>query len=205
MKNYLRFAFTVLLSVSLAVTDAQIKPGYIFGANLSTLILKTDSINADPETSLGVHFGGFLEIPVIRNFTFQPQFLFSAKGSTFNLDNGDISLSPVYIEIPAMIVYSFGSDEIKISLLAGPYFAFCMGGYKLASGSEINNINFGSGDTDDMKSIDAGLNFGTGINIRSLMISAQYGIGLANISSSAVTEMKNRVIGIRISSSFVVK
>ena len=113
MKNYLRFAFTVLLSVSLAVTDAQIKPGYIFGANLSTLILKTDSINADPETSLGVHFGGFLEIPVIRNFTFQPQFLFSAKGSTFNLDNGDISLSPVYIEIPAMVVYSFGSDDDK--------------------------------------------------------------------------------------------
>lgn len=205
MKNSLRFAFTVLLLVSLAVTNAQIKPGYIFGANLSTFILKPDDGNADPGTSLGVHFGGFLEIPVIHNFTFQPQFLFSAKGSTYNIDSGDISLSPVYIEIPAMVVYSFGSDMVKISVFAGPYFAFCMGGYKLASGSELNNLNFGSGETDDLKPFDAGINFGTGVNIRSLLISAQYGIGLANISPSAVTEMKNRVIGIRISSSFIVK
>jgi hypothetical protein len=124
MKNYLRFAFTVLLSVSLAAANAQIKPGYIFGANLSTFVLKSDISNAEPGTSIGVHFGGFLEIPVIHNFAFQPQFLFSAKGSTYSVANGDISLSPVYIEIPAMVAYSFGSDVVKISFFAGPYFAF---------------------------------------------------------------------------------
>jgi hypothetical protein len=205
MKKLLRFAFTVLLSVSLAGTNAQVKPGYIFGMNLSTLTLETNGIDADPELTPGVRFGGFLEIPVMRNFTFQPQFLFSAKGSTYNLDNGDMSLSPVYIEIPAMAVYSFGSKVVKISIFAGPYFAFCMGGYKLVSGGEINNLNFGSGENDDLKLFDAGLNVGTGVNIRSLMISAQYGMGLVNISPSAITEMKNQVFGISISSSFIVK
>jgi len=205
MKNLLRFAFTILLSVSLACTNAQVKPGYIFGMNLSTLTIETNGIDADPDISPGVRFGGFLEIPVIKNFTFQPQFLFSAKGSTYNLDNGDMSLSPVYIEIPAMIVYSFGSKFVKISIFAGPYFALCMGGYKLASGGELNNLNFGTDDNDDLKLFDAGLNIGTGINIRSLMISAQYGMGLVNISPTAATEMKNQVIGISISSSFIVK
>jgi hypothetical protein len=173
--------------------------------NLSTLTLETNGIDADPDIAPGVRFGGFLEIPAIRNFTFQPQFLFSAKGSTYNLDNGDMSLSPVYIEIPAMIVYNFGPKVVKFSIFAGPYFAVCMGGYKLASGGELNNLNFGSEENDDLKLFDAGLNFGTGVNIRSLMISAQCGLGLVNISPSAATEMKNQVFGISISSSFVVK
>lgn len=205
MKNCIRFAFTILLSVSLAGTNAQVKPGYIFAMNLSTLTLETNGIDADPDISPGVRFGGFLEIPLIKNFTFQPQFLFSAKGSTYNLDNGDMSLSPVYIEIPAMAVYSFGSNFVKISIFAGPYFALCMGGYKLASGGELNNLNFGSDENDDLKLFDAGLNIGTGVNIRSLLISAQYGMGFVNISPSAATEMKNQVFGFSISSSFIVK
>jgi len=51
------------------------------------------------------------------------------------------------------------------------------------------------------------LNFGAGINIKGLLISAQYGIGLTNISpmASADIKMKNKVIGISISSSFTGK
>jgi hypothetical protein len=205
MKNYLRFAFTVLLSVSLAATDAQIKPGYIFGMNISTLTLKTNDVSLDPKPSLGVHFGGFLEIPVVPKFAFQPQFLFSAKGATYNFDKGDLSLSPVYIEVPLIVIYSFGSDVLKVSLFAGPYFSIAMGGYKLASGGQLNFLKFGSQENKDLKLFDTGLNFGTGVNIRSVLISAQYGLGLANVSPSAISEMKNKVIGISISSSFAVK
>jgi hypothetical protein len=58
-----------------------------------------------------------------------------------------------------------------------------------------------------LKPFDIGLNFGAGINIKGLMISAQYGIGLANLSPVTIgdSEMKNKVIGISISSLFARK
>jgi hypothetical protein len=102
-------------------------------------------------------------------------------------------------------LYSFGSHTFKVSLFAGPYLAFVMGGYKLPSGGEINNIKIGSGENKDLKPFDFGFNFGTGVNVKGLLVSAQYGIGLANVAPSANSEMKNKVLGISISSSFAVK
>jgi hypothetical protein len=82
-----------------------------------------------------------------------------------------------------------------------------VGGYKIEPGGELKNISFGSGKNTDLKPFDIGLNFGAGVNIKGLLISAQYGIGLANISPLTTddSEMKNKVIGISISSSFAVK
>jgi hypothetical protein len=58
-----------------------------------------------------------------------------------------------------------------------------------------------------LKPFDIGLNFGAGVNIKGLLISAQYEIGLANISpvTTVYSEMKNKLIGISISSLFAGK
>jgi hypothetical protein len=52
-----------------------------------------------------------------------------------------------------------------------------------------------------LKPFDTGLNLGARVCIRGILISVQYGIGMANISpvASSDSEMKNRVIGISIS------
>ncbi|MGD0756038.1 MAG: porin family protein [Bacteroidales bacterium] len=207
MKIYLKFALAILLMVSFTDVQAQIKPGYIFGLNLSTITLKTKGISSRPETPAGIHFGGFLEIPVIGNFTLQPGLLLSAKGSNFKIDSTEFSLAPVYLEIPVIAVYSFGSDVVKVSLFAGPYFACGIGGYKIESEGAFRYLSFGSGENKDLKPFDFGLNFGAGVNIKGFMISAQYGIGLLNILPSTTTdsEIKNKVIGISISSLFAIK
>jgi hypothetical protein len=207
MKNYLKSSLAIFLTIAFTDVHSQIIPGYIFGMNLSTMTLKTKGISSKPETPIGIHFGGFFEIPLNGNITLQPSLLFSAKGSNYKIDNVEFSLSPIYIEVPVIAVYSFGSDVIKISLFAGPYFACGVGGYKIESGSELKNISFGSGKNNDLKPFDIGLNFGAGINIKDLMISAQYGIGLANLFPVAIgdSEMKNKVIGISISSLFARK
>jgi len=180
---------------------AQIKPGYIFGLNLSTMTLKTIGISSNPETPVGIHFGGCFEIPLKGNFTFLPSLLFSAKGSNYKIDTVQYSLAPVYIEVPVIVAYSFGSDAVKISLFAGPYFACGIGGLKMDLRGDLIDINFGSGEDNDLKPVDVGLNFGAGVKIKGLLISAQYGIGLANISpvKTVYLEMKNKVIGISIS------
>jgi hypothetical protein len=207
MKSYLKSAFAILLIAAFTDIHAQIKPGYIFGVNLSTISINTKGISSAPETPVGIHFGGFFEIPIKGNFTFDPGLLFSAKGSNYEIDSIAFSLSPIYLEVPVIAVYSFGTDEIKISLFAGPYFACGIGGYKIEPGGELKNISFGSGENNDLKTFDVGLNFGAGVNIRGLLISAQYGIGLTNIAPEKIvdTEMKNKVIGISISSLFARK
>jgi hypothetical protein len=207
MKNYLKCALAIFLTFAFTDMQAQIKPGYIFGMNLSTMTLKTQGISSHPDTPIGIHFGGFFEIPIKGNFTLQPGLLFSAKGSNYKIDSVEFSLSPIYLEIPVIAVYSFSIDAVKISLFAGPYFACGVGGYKIESGSELKNISYGSGENSDLRPFDIGLNFGAGVNIKGLLISAQYGMGLANVSPVATidSEMKNRVIGISISSLFAVQ
>jgi hypothetical protein len=202
LRNNLKPVFAIFLTIAFTDVHAQIIPGYIFGLNLSTMTLKTKGISSKPETPIGIHFGGFFEVPLKNNLALQPSLLLSAKGSNYKIDTVEFSLSPIYIEVPVIVVYRFGSDAIKISLFAGPYFACGVGGYKIESGSELKNISFGSGKNNDLKPFDIGLNFGAGINIKGLLISAQYGIGLSNLSPVTlyVSEMKNKVIGISISS-----
>jgi hypothetical protein len=199
-------AFSILQLTCFTVVQAQIKPGYIFGINLSTILLNTKGISVNPDMPVGIHFGGYLEIPVTGGLTFNPGVVFSAKGSNYKIDTVEYSLSPIYIEIPANAMYSFGSDDIKVSLFAGPYAAIGVGGYKIEPEGTLKSINFGSGTNDDLKHFDFGLNFGAGLSIRGLLISAQYGIGLANIAPDTKTmEMKNKVIGISVSSLFTAR
>jgi len=207
VKINLKSGIPIFLFFVFAEVQAQVIPGYIFGLNLSTITLKSNGINSKPEVPIGIHFGGFLEIPIKDNLALEPGFIFSAKGSNYKIDSVEYSLSPIYIEVPVNAVYSFGSDEIKISLFTGPYFACGVGGYKIEPGGELKNINFGSNGNNDLRSFDFGLNFGAGINIKGLLISAQYGIGLSNLSPVTLDglEMKNKVIGISIRSLFSYK
>jgi hypothetical protein len=109
------------------------------------------------------------------------------------------TIAPSFIEIPVNVVYKFGSGSIKFFLNAGPYFAYGIGG-KTKYGGESANIKFGSGDNDDLKPLDFGLNLGAGVEINNFIISAHYELGLANLVPAPTdnAEAKNRVIGISI-------
>jgi hypothetical protein len=206
MKYYLKSSLAILLMLASTGMHAQIKSGYIIGLNLSTMTLNTPGVDFETKTSTGIHFGKIFEIPLNTNFALQPGFLFSAKGSIYKIDTAEFSISPIYIEIPVIAVFSFGSDVVKTSLFAGTYFAYGVGG-NMESGGELEYINFGSGEKCDMKPFDIGLNFGAGVYFKGLLISAQYGLGLANVSPVRTfdSEMKNKVIGISITTLFTGK
>jgi hypothetical protein len=205
MKNYLKPALLIFVVIVFSDLEAQIKSGYDFGLNLSTMTLNMKGLSSGPEISAGFHFGQIFEIPITENFTFQPGLLFSAKGSDYKIDNIDVSIAPIYIEIPVIAVYSFGSEALKISIFTGPYFAYGIDGYKIESGGEMKSISYGSHENNDLKPFDIGFNFGAGVNIKGLQITTQYGLGLANLSTSADATIKNKVIGISITSFFEAK
>jgi hypothetical protein len=180
------------------VMSAQMKAGYRFGINLTTIKINTNGIISKPETPIGIHFGAYYDIALKRHFSIQSGFLFSSKGADYKIDTVSYSLAPTYIEIPVNLAYHFGSKTTKISLFAGPYSGCAIGGYKIVSGNEFKYLNFGSDQNDDLKRFDFGFNFGVGVSIKGYVISAQYGIGLTNISSANNFKMRNKVIGISI-------
>ena len=196
MRASLKYILVVFCLVSATCINAQTGGGYVFGVNFSTFDLQTKNSYSDLKTKGGINLGLFFDVPITRRFSFQPKLLFSAKGTDFKIDTMQYSLSPVYIEVPLNIGFRLGN----ISLFAGPYFACGIGGLKMDSGGNLKDISFGWGQYKDMRQLDVGLNFGLGINIRGILISAQYGLGLANIAPNATvfSEMKNRTIGISI-------
>jgi hypothetical protein len=203
MKNYLKSEFAFFCIFVFTGMHAQIKSGYTIGLNLSTMTMKTSGKILETKALPGIHFGEVFEISINDNFALQSSLIFSAKGSIYKIDTAEYSLSPIYFEAPVISVCRFGSDALKIALFAGVYIAYGIGG-KMESGE---NISFGSGENNDLKPFDIGLNFGAGININGLQVSAQYGLGLTNISTvrSVESVMKNRVIGISVSSLFAGK
>lgn len=204
MRLFLRTGLVIILVFSFTDSFSQIQPGYIFGMNLSTLKLKTEALTQAPDTQIGIHYGAIFEIPVGGRFALRPAVILSAKGSNYEIDSVSHSLSPVFVEVPVLAIYNFGSGNVRFSLYAGPYISYGLGGYKIVGEDPLKNLKYGSGENSDLRPFDVGFNFGAGITVKGMLISAQYGIGLANLSpdKSDGSEMKNQVIGISISQAF---
>jgi hypothetical protein len=198
MKSFLKSVPAIIFLVSLTALNAQIKPQYVFGLNLSTMTVKANGINYDTKIPAGFHFGATVDLPLNENFSLLPALLFSAKGTDYEIDNISYSIAPIYLELPVLAACSFGSDAFKITIFTGPYIACGIAGYTIVGAGELKNLNYGTGRDDDLKPFDAGMIFGAGVSIKGLQISAQYGMGLTNLSpvASADSEMKNQVIGI---------
>lgn len=201
MKNCLKSSLTIILMFVFISLQGQVKFGPKVGVNLSTMTLKSSGISFDPSMQVGFHVGVISEISVTDNLVLQPGIFYSTKGSKFKVSYSQLSyeasIAPSYVDIPVNVLYYFGSGKTKISLFAGPYLAYGISG-KSENDGETSDISFGNTDNNDMKPLDFGLNIGVGVNLNGLVISAQYGLGLANLvpSSTSDGEMKNRVIGI---------
>lgn len=205
MKNWLKYALAILLMVASPCAGAQIKSTYAGGLHFSSMALKAEGLNSGPGRPLGFHFGYLFDVPVFRGFTFQPGVLFSAKGTDYKLDSLNHTISPIYLEVPANAVLTIGGDRIKISLVAGSYIAFGVGGTIWESGQSVKDLKFGKGAGKDIRFIDTGLNFGIGVCINKFIVTLQYGMGLTNVTGEipGVSEMKNQVIGISFSTTSV--
>ncbi|MDO9255962.1 MAG: porin family protein [Bacteroidales bacterium] len=139
------------------------------------------------------------EIPLKENFVLQPGILYSAKGSKYSVGEEDMTISPGFIEIPVNALYKFDVSSAKLFVLAGPYFAFGIGG-NIETSEGSADIQFGSGDTKTMKAFDLGLNIGAGVEIKNFQFKVQYGLGLTNLApvTENDAEMKVRTIGLTV-------
>jgi hypothetical protein len=204
LQRLMRFAVAVLIGISSVDTDAQITAGQVVGFNFTNMNLNAEGGTIDTKGATGIHFGLTLPLAVADYFSIMPGVQFSSKGSSYTIDTVDISIAPIYIEIPVNLLLSIGNETFGVTLFGGTYFSCGVGGNIIVDGGTASDILFGSGESNDLKLFDIGINMGTGINIKGFLISAQYVMGLVNLSpvGSAAAEMKNRVVGISLTTSF---
>ena len=187
------FLTTFILSILAVSVNAQYL-GIKGGLNLSNLHLD----NVDSENMrVGYHFGAYFNLPISDAFAFQPEVLYSTKGSKAEYDydfgifgniKGNTQIKLDYIDIPLLGVFRVGDN---FELHVGPYVGF------LANSSYKFEGTVDSGgdkdlDSDSFKNLDYGLVGGFAINIQALQIGARYNYGLQKVQDS---DMAKALIG----------
>ncbi len=195
----------LLISTAIFVTVAsfsQVRFGLKAGLNLANMSIQ--NANPSPSMKVGFHFGGILDFTLADNISLQPGVLFSTKGFELSGTEEGVSYTATTnvntIEVPVNLVFKFGSGNTKITPFIGPYLGYALSGtvkVEAMGQSQSTDITFGSADG-DMSALDLGLNIGLGIEMNGLIISAQYGLGLADLDPSAEGKMTNNVIGISV-------
>jgi hypothetical protein len=131
--------------------------------------------------------GGFADIPLSTNFSFNPELLLSGEGSNFNDDVTGEALRPrmYYLRVPLNLNYvSVLPSGAKFFIGAGPDF-----GFGLFGSTTIDDASTKSFQDSLFKSFDFGVNFISGVQLSSgCRISINYYLGISSIATSTFTD-----------------
>jgi hypothetical protein len=190
---------SIILTVFLfafAVAQAQTTFGLRAGVNLQNLNGKSGGNNLEYKITPGFNIGVNAEMGVAPDFYFQPGVLFTTKGAKDEVGDGKVSLS--YIEVPLNLVYKPVLGTGKLIAGFGPYVAYGIGG-KYKSGDFEQDIEFGSGEEDDLKPLDMGANLLFGYELASkLSVQMNVQLGLLNLvpEGDSDNSIKNTGFGV---------
>lgn len=113
------------------------------------------------------------------------------------MEVNDFKIIANYIDVPINVGYKFKTSAVNILFMAGPYFAYGVGGSIKAVGLK-KDISWGSGSNNDFKPFDMGLNIGAGIEVNSFQFSMQYGFGIVNFSNTSELTNRNNVLSLSV-------
>jgi hypothetical protein len=192
--------FTMLMAalamLSVSYLNAQdLSIGVKAGLNIADASVTADGSDIKTSSITSFHIGVIGIYPINDQIQFQFGGLLSGKGTSYT--GGSVDIKPWYIEVPLNFGYVIDAGSAKIVPYAGLYLAMGIMG-KVKSGTESRDITFGSSETDDMKALDMGLNLGGAIQFGSVVVNAQYQLGLSNISPSPDANAKTRTISLGI-------
>lgn len=202
---------------------SQARVGVKGGWNLSSISVDNDGSVDNDKSLSGFNIGVIADLPLVpKILSFQPGVFYSTKGAKLKSEGtgykSEFTTRPSYIEIPLNFVGKIpvGTDS-RLFAGIGPYFAFGVAGKNKTSTtvagvttSQESSIKwdddtpFNDGDPNQgynkLKRFDWGGQLMVGAEIHGLILSAQYGLGLAKINSggndSRNEKNKNRVFSL---------
>lgn len=216
-------AAAILLTATAHAQHGRFEAGVNF-ANVSV----TDNGRVDKANMLTSFRVGIVgDIKLAPMVALQPGLYYTGKGS--KVQSGDATsmnyfkqtTNPFYFEVPANIVFKFPfGSESHFFVGAGPYLAVGVGGKATTDGKTFGvafhserSIEFSNDDPTTfnqeegtglgvMKRFDYGANGVVGIAGKSLVLSANYGLGLAKLQSGSNSgtdnNNKHRVISVNV-------
>lgn len=179
------FLSTMMLIGAYGFTQAQISGGIKGGLNFANQEYSSDGFSISPDSRTAFHFGAFAVINFSDNLGLQPELLYSAKGSEFDISGTSFEQKFNYLDVPILVRYSINE---MISLHAGPQISLLMS----AEDDEGTDIS------DSVTGTDFGLSFGGQVDLpMGLVGGLRYNLGLSNIDdSNSGGDVKNRVFQI---------
>jgi len=102
------------------------------GLNVSNISGTPEGWDDSIEWKAGFTGGAFLNYAFNKNFSIQPELLFTQRGFRSALLEGiidvDLTVSLDYFELPVLAKYAFSAEKkFRPTLFAGPSFAYCSG------------------------------------------------------------------------------
>jgi hypothetical protein len=158
-----------MCAVSFAAANAQVKVAAKGGFNFSTMVGEDA---ADAHTKIGLHVGGLIQLPVTKQFSFQPEVVFSTQGAKTDLGSADdFRINLNYLNIPILAKYKTTSGFFAET---GPQMSFLLnaqarGGDKTADVQEF------------YRKSDFGWALGLGYEVSQIGVNARYNLGLTSI------------------------
>ena len=171
------------------------------GLNLANMRSEDDddTYSSDYKTKVGFHLGGTAEFEITDMFSFETGLFLSTQGYKVNTIFGDYKTNLLYFNIPITGKARYEFDDFNIYGLFGPYIGLGLSG-KVKSGDNSTNIDWGSGEDNDLKRFDLGITIGAGVEYGPYLAGISYNLGLANIAAQndGGYRVKNRVFAITI-------
>jgi Outer membrane protein beta-barrel domain len=190
-------AAVVIVGFATTAAAQSMTAGVKVGYNNSKVEFSEDEADDELEarTRPGLVVGLFTSFTVNPRFAFQPEFLYSQKGSTLRDDLGDeADLKLDYFEIPLLADIRLTEGTNRLSLMVGPTI-----GFRTKAEIEFD------GETDDLtdegdnevEKTDFGITAGLAFTMNQFVIDGRYTWGLKDISKEA-DEAKNRTFSVSV-------
>lgn len=205
MKTVIKTLFCISLLIFLFGNDSfaqgNKKISFIIkgGLNISNITGFDDHYAYYGTGKVGFNIGGIAEIPIGRFLYIQSGLQLSLKGSKIEdiniteydrFDYVDATMHAYYLQIPAYVAYKYHFDRWNnsLSISAGPYFAYGIGGKTSFSRSSIGDINtFGNNGLWNRPDLGLGIEASFGLG-QHLIFFAGCEFGLTNAIKSSKTE-----------------
>jgi len=209
MKKSMLVLCTLLLCATVAAQTDKVKIGVKAGLNISSLTSDENELDSSDKT--GFTAGIMAEIPLAKNFSIQPEVLYSQQGMKFSYSDVDVQNSHYkstiglnYLNIPVMLKYYVVKG---LSVQAGPQIGILL---KANNKYQDNFLGYENHETfnlsDYANGIDTAVNFGLGYQFKNKFYTdLRYTISYSDIFKDASantyiinSDMKNRVFQITI-------
>lgn len=199
-KVILGFAFIAAVA-SVKAQDAASGPtfGVKAGANFANLKFTSGDEDESGDMKVGVHAGGFVNVPIGETFAFQPELLFSMEGAKEEESGVEAKVSLNYINVPLLLQYTSSGFFAE----TGPQIGFLM---SAKSKAEFQGQEEEEDIKDNLKSTAFSWAVGLGYKTQSgFGFGARYNLGLSNIAdteSGDDSKIKSNVIQVSIFKTF---